>query len=272
LHAVLPEIEEHVLNMAAAVGVDTRQWPDLRDLLDEAHAALALAAESVVHDWLRIRSPLRAPDVANWQTSDCLKSAYVAPRPISSMLDAALNHATTGAGLTRRTFTLRNIDPQHGELDRELLSHISAAAARCRRTRRPLSLVLCEVDQQPQLVLDHGYDRLQRLMGFLERTIERLTDNRNCSLTLNDAHFAILLEDCGRAAALQIARELCDTVRDRGSLMTGIHQAISLSAGVAALAVTPRNFAAEDLVVAAHRCLHAAQSSGGGMTKSIDLM
>jgi hypothetical protein len=38
------------------------------------------------------------------------------------------------------------------------------------------------------------------------------------------------------------------------------------------MGVPPKNFAPEDLIHAARRCLSAAQASGGGSLKSIDIL
>ena len=47
---------------------------------------------------------------------------------------------------------------------------------------------------------------------------------------------------------------------------------LSFSAGVAALATPTRHSRAEDLLVAAERCLFAAVQSGGRVIKSIDVL
>jgi hypothetical protein len=41
--------------------------------------------------------------------------------------------------------------------------------------------------------------------------------------------------------------------------------------GVATLSLPPKNFPADDLIAAAHRCLGAAKTSGGNSLKSIGL-
>jgi hypothetical protein len=45
---------------------------------------------------------------------------------------------------------------------------------------------------------------------------------------------------------------------------------ITLSAGVATLALPPKNYPPQQLIDAAHRCLGGAQLSGGGNVKSIE--
>ena len=45
---------------------------------------------------------------------------------------------------------------------------------------------------------------------------------------------------------------------------------VSLSAGVATLALPPKNYPPQQLIDAAQRCLGGAQLSGGGNVKSIE--
>ncbi len=87
-------------------------------------------------------------------------------------------------------------------------------------------------------------------------------------LRVGQQTIAILLPDCERRAALQMTQEWqrnwSKYGTSHGSLLT------TLSIGVATVSLPTRNFPSENLIIAAQRCLDAAQLSGGNACKSIE--
>ena len=59
--------------------------------------------------------------------------------------------------------------------------------------------------------------------------------------------------------------------RVRPARRGGVQQPVTLSVGVATLALPPKNFPAQDLLTAADRCLYGSRASGGGVVKSIEI-
>ncbi len=59
--------------------------------------------------------------------------------------------------------------------------------------------------------------------------------------------------------------------RLRSARRGGLRQPVTLSVGVATVALPPKNFPAEDLLAAADRCLYGSRASGGGVVKSIEI-
>jgi GGDEF domain-containing protein len=88
-------------------------------------------------------------------------------------------------------------------------------------------------------------------------------------IAVGDARFALVLEEHDRSEATSVARGLLDAARRKGEQSST--SPIKISLGVATLALPPRNFPERELVEAARRCLHAAQTSGGDAVKSIEI-
>jgi hypothetical protein len=83
---------------------------------------------------------------------------------------------------------------------------------------------------------------------------------------------AVLLADCERQQAVRLSQPLLDGWRRAAEETSypGV-AGTSISIGLAAVTLAPRNFPAADLVASAARCLSGARSSGGNCLKSIEL-
>ena len=156
--------------------------------------------------------------------------------------------------------------------DPGLEAHVAAAVAACRQARKGLSLVLVEFDDFSSHLIMRGPEGAERSVRRLQAVIDRTHDGDGKVVMISDVRFALLLPEYDRQPAVQIARRLVDNVRtwSRDESQRGL-SAISVSAGVATLAMPPKNFPALELVEAAERCLAGVQLSGGDSVKSIDI-
>jgi GGDEF domain-containing protein/DNA-binding Xre family transcriptional regulator len=145
-----------------------------------------------------------------------------------------------------------------------LLGHVEAAVKSCRQARHAVSLALLE--------LDHSENVVQRAMDRLQAMMQAIVDQDGRVMQVADDRFAVVFEGCDRQPAIESTRQLVRSVRQWGATqVTTDGHALSLSAGVATLAMPPRNFPCRELIDAAERCLHGAQRSGGDSVKSIDI-
>lgn len=136
----------------------------------------------------------------------------------------------------------------------------------------PLTLAILQVDRFDDLVMARGVDGAKQLVRLIEAAVAAGWDRPTHCLTEGDGRFAVVIEDCDRQAAVALARRLVRGIRQWSlSQNPAPTSAVSLSAGLATLALPPKNFPAEDLIDAAQRCLYGAQSSGGDVVKSIDI-
>jgi len=265
LDGMLRELDDHVRALAKAFGVDARSWPDLTLLMQSALSALSQAAEDSVREWLGQHSTMqqalaRVRDEEQASAAgDVLPSNE--PQPAQAQKPAKFVRPTLSVTTFRASSSA------------QLLARVAAAADSCRRGRYPLSLILVQVDRHDEMLALGGIERLKRLIDFVERAILECSPNRSRGISLGNARFALVLENCDRAESLQVARYLADCVRNEqpACALPGV-AGVTLSIGVASTPVPPRNFVPEDLVAASHRCLNAAVASGGSMTKSIDLI
>lgn len=156
--------------------------------------------------------------------------------------------------------------------DPGLLGHIAAAVANCRRRRQPLSLLLIEIDDFEELIFQAGSAVAADLTENVLGRVSALLESGHHALVSGDAQLAVLLQNADRSAAVVAARYLLDLARcGKLSSSAAGQQTLSLSIGIASVALPAKNFPAADLLEAAQRCLFAVQSSGGEGVKSIDI-
>jgi diguanylate cyclase (GGDEF)-like protein len=228
------------------------------NLLAECQALSAAAAE------LTQRSADAAPpQPASLSSSESpLPEAVGPPAGMGVRSPLAIATATCPAP-ARRTSPL-DIDPG-------LLGQLSATVTACRQSRCALSLLIAELDNAEELTLRYGIERLASLRRFLEVLCRRLDHRYAICLPQGEAGFVVILPRCDRRLAVELGSQLVERIRQLGlGRSQSGRPAVSVSVGVATVALPPKNFPAQELLVAADRCLYSARASGGGVVKSIE--
>jgi GGDEF domain-containing protein len=157
--------------------------------------------------------------------------------------------------------------------DPGLLGKTGAAASHCRAQRLPLSLFLAEIDRFDQWIFSHGQETAATMARKLEGVIGQQLDAGSSCLHLGDGQYAVLLPDSERTSSVATAKEIARRVREFGApLGEATGTSLTLSIGLASLAVVPKNFPPQELIASARRCLDGAQLSGGDTLKSIELV
>jgi HD-like signal output (HDOD) protein/GGDEF domain-containing protein len=144
-------------------------------------------------------------------------------------------------------------------VDELLFADLSTAILACRQIRCGVSLLLANVDRWEEVVRLLGESAAHawhRQLITLCRQSE--IPGANC-YELRPGRVAIVLPNCDREASLAWAHELLTLVRARN--VDEIEPQFSISLGLATVALPPRNFAPQQLLEAAQRCLFAAQRS-----------
>lgn len=239
-------LEAKVDGLADVLSLELPQATDYRELLALAHARLAEVAADAAGDLLRGAAPssLLAYEVQSLgAAADQFEGPAVARGPCRSP-----------------------------DSDRGLLSHLAAAAAICRQSRCPLSLLLAELSHADELVLTRGMEGFRQLRSILERACRGLDHDQLTCLPHGEAGFAAILKGCDRQLAVRLGNRLIEHVT-RGSTATeGDKRPLaSVSVGAATVCMPSKNFPARDLIQAANRCLYGSHSSGGGVVKSIEI-
>ena len=152
-----------------------------------------------------------------------------------------------------------------------LAGRVAAAINRCRLARGPLSLALLAVDQFSDLLLQLGPGGATDLVHWLRRDLANWAGQRSPAAVIGESTFALVWENCPRSEAVQMVRQILSNTKSWRMPGANFQDAeISLSAGVATLALPPKNYPPQQLIDAAQRCLGGAQLSGGGNVKSIE--
>lgn len=155
-----------------------------------------------------------------------------------------------------------------------LNAHLTSIVDECRRQRRPLSLVLWEVDgtdgaRRP------GHGRLVRLGRWIKQACTETDHPGGQFLRITPTRAAWILPDAERAAAVSQVRAILHEAHTMAPEAVSRNEKVeergTFSAGVSTVTVPHKSFEARQLIEAADRCLYGAASFGGGSVKSIDV-
>jgi len=279
LKPIAAALQNKVADLAEVLSLELPSGERYSDLLIAAHGRLAdltvsaaaeIAASSPEDDLLNLTSQLRHEVRAFTQSS---RSAANRQSPVSagngdpeaSPLRSPASVVSSPAS-TNGPAVVAPVAAEPG-----LAGRVAAATNRCRLARGPLSLALVAVDQFPDLLLQLGPGGTADLLHWLRIDLANWAGQRTGAAQIGEATFALLWENCPRSDAVATVRQILSQVktwRMPGSI--GQDLEISLSAGVATLALPPKNFPPQQLIDAAQRCLSGVQLSGGGSAKSIE--
>lgn len=272
-------LEQKVQQLADVLRLQLPENTDYRELLLRAHAQLAEVASDAAETLLRRqfhgvdRDERGLLDEFQSLSEAVARVAHGAPRrskpavsPVEPVAAAVRSSPPPDCALASPRSRTAALDA-----DPSLQSHLTSMAAACRQSRCSLSLLLVELDNPEDLVARYGVERLAGFRRFLEYACRKLEHPCAICLPHGEVGFAVILPRCDRQVAVQLGNELIDRVRqlDLGRSPAG-RAVMSISAGVATVALPPKNFPADALLEAADRCLYGAHASGG-VLKSIEI-
>jgi HD-like signal output (HDOD) protein/GGDEF domain-containing protein len=296
LSGLVGTLQAKVEQLADVLNLDLGAGTDYTAVLLEAHARLSDVAADVAGDLIR---PARAADEV--QESEALlaevqvlqaaahQAARSATRPSGQGggKDATLRsqlwaegHAAHPPTSTHQPITRSGeagaprppTVPPAGELDPAFLGELTTAAASCRQARCALSLLLVALDRFEDLAIARGVEGVERVVEFLGAACRAAAVPGAVCRRAGDSQFALLLPACDRQAAVTVGSDLLDKMRHFGSPLAGqVRPSVTVSIGIAAARMPPKNFQPGDLIESAERCLHASRLSGGNALKSIEV-
>ncbi len=286
-HGISPEqlarlatdLELKVQQLADVLSVGLSCGMSYAEALARAHAKLAETATSAAEDLLRadleqlhreiqelsaVASQALCRPPAHPSSGHPGPVGESAPRPPAASPQRRPAVQETAAPPAQRC---AEVEP-----DRVALSRLAMAVAACRQARSPLSLLLVELVGSEELTFAWGREGFGRVMHLLESACTGLEHPRAILLPIGEAGFALILPDCDRRLAVELGHQVLETMRramakwaEPGGMMPAI------AAGVASVAMPPKNFPAPDLWNAAQRCLNGSRACGGGVVKSIEI-
>lgn len=198
----------------------------------------------------------------------------VAPRTLETRVLAHVSAGGHGGDASCYSAGVGSADPLtlSASDDPALWGWLRAGIVAARQARRPLSLLLVEIDRYGDLVFQCGLSDAKELMARIARVCAGVDHPEVTSLQVREARFAIVLVDCDRREATRLGR---DVVRAVHALTTAASSEdsldVTISIGAATVSLPAKNFQAQALVDAADRCLYGARAAGGDSVKSIEI-
>ncbi|MGY8771479.1 MAG: HDOD domain-containing protein [Pirellulales bacterium] len=272
IEALTQSIELKVTQLANAMSVDLPENVDFTKIMLQAYTALAAMTEDVSLE-LASHDPATQDLHKSWKEATELSSMVqnYCPANVPTPTDHSQNKPTPTGPYSHPTIQTQ----QQATIitDVALLGKINTAVDNSRIQRQPLSLLSLQVDGYETLILQQGLVESEKVMQLLVTVVNAITESEGDCLEVNNGQLTFLLEDHDRTHAVRAARHLVEGVQLWSQQRTTNGQsAITLSAGVSTVAMPPKNFAAEPLVEAAHRCMLAVQQGGGNGVKSIEIL
>ena len=154
-----------------------------------------------------------------------------------------------------------------------LLFHCTQRLASCRQARKPLTLILVEVDRPRADAPQRTPEEIAQFVQLVGLVCGKIDHPQATQLILTEIRLSILLPNCDRPAARAFGHMILDEVRRLCARSAELTRAkLTMSVGVATVATPAKNFFAQSLIASADRCLQTAQLCGGNAVKSIDVL
>jgi diguanylate cyclase (GGDEF)-like protein len=147
---------------------------------------------------------------------------------------------------------------------------LSSEISRADRFRRPLSLLMVDLDHMKALNDHLGHQAGDKVLKDAAWTLMRSVRNCDAVSRYGGDEFAIILVETGKTDALTTANRLADEVReapvDQGERLQDQEHPMTVSVGVASYPTDAK--AKEELIRKADRALYEAKSQGGDCVRS----
>jgi diguanylate cyclase (GGDEF)-like protein len=286
LAAIVDSLENRVAQLASAFALKLPAGASYRDILAVAHRRLAGVAAEAVPDVVRAdRTRAAAAPMldADAQVDDLWNQTQQLGAAVEQFLDGSSRRAaprrradSPQAVLPPMAAIASNADAVNPSaakvaLEVQLEARLVAATASCRARRAPLTLLLVAIDRFAEVTFATGASRAEQIAAQIASICQRTTANAECEAA-GDGVWAVVLRDCDRNQAVRHSGNIAAAVRSLPTNDAVEEAVVTVSIGVATVALPPKNFSIKVLVERASRCLYAAQSAGGNVQKSIEIL
>ena len=282
VHLFLLDSERHELVLAAAAGPTATalmQSPPRLSLLGDSLAAASARHQKLVapfnargtlHPFLpEARSAAAAPLRSAGALNGVLEIASSVDLAFSGndglvlqTLADLVGVAVVNSRLYQQMAELARLDELTGLLNRRtLMARLEAEWGRCQRYKRPLSLLLLDLDFLKQVNDRHGHPTGDRALAAIARAIEQSVRKVDTAGRLGGDEFMLILPETPHTGAMEVADRLGARCRGIAIPTEGPPPSLTVSLGVASWPDTETASAAE-LINAADRALYRAKASG----------
>lgn len=271
LHEIVPVLQDRVQRLAEVLSLDLPAGANYTQIIIEAHAQMAELTEDMAE---RLSRPPSADERAHERLlADAteLRSAvsqFLRPRP--KFEPKAPNKVSVPRATEAATSpAVGATAPALAMLPQTFADRLILSVGDCRSKRCPLSLMLVELkggasgDAQDEQLVGQILENACRMVELEAKYVEEISPRRR----------AVILPDCERQHGVRLAHDMLRRVNralERLAQHDDVAQRVA-AAGVASVSLPPKNFAPQELLAAADRCLSAAQSSGAGVVKSLEI-
>ena len=170
----------------------------------------------------------------------------------------------------RRLETLAHTDPLTGLANRrQFITESQRLIAHARRTHRPLSLIVCDIDSFKQVNDVHGHTSGDQVICQVAHSLRSTVREEDIVGRFGGDEFVVLLPDSCEQDARAVALRLCEHARtSRDEIEPDTAPRFTLSCGVAELRDTDERL--EDMFLRADHRLYLAKELGRDRVVSSD--
>ncbi len=186
-------------------------------------------------------------------------------KKLFATIGGQLGIAIENARLFEKTKELSLHDPLTGLANRSLMDiELKNNFAMARRTKRPLSLVMLDLDHFKKYNDTYGHPAGDKLLADIAAIITGMMRETDLVVRYGGEEFLIILPETDSSSAVQIAERIRTTIMQTGFLFTGNQQPgyITVSQGVATYDQTVEIDREDRILVMADGALYHAKRAG----------
>ena len=275
LNELVALVQPKVQQLAEVLSLDLPEGTDYLQVLTEAHAQMSELAEMFAEPFSRIANSEEhayedvVADTAHLRTAvDGFLHSSLPLKEEPSSDGARVVPIGREASIDGNEIVAMPLTDILG-LDNDFAQLLTLAVGQSRSRRQPLSVILLEVSgtggesEHYRHLFSQVLDSACQGVDVREVLVKPVSTTRRALMLTNcERRDAVRLADQAMERAEQLALQLADK---------GTMQKVDVSAGVASVALPPKNFPPQDLLEKAQRCLVAAQSASSGTVKSLEI-
>ena len=272
LNDLVAHLHPQVKQLSEALSLDLPEDTDYAAVISAAHEQMSLLAESVAE-------PLSRHATEEESYADVLTDAS----HLRTAMDAYLSRPTANVAATEEaaettlpadgaSFSSSTADSSAQllvETEVNFSNTLTMAVGHCRAQRQPVSLILLGAVGESTLDKTDA-PRISQMVDFVcvNEDVPGLVVE-----PLKTCQRALVLPDFDRLQAARFAHRLIDQLQRmiRKWETAGVSLDCLVGAGVASVALPPKNFPPLDLLKTARRCLAAVHSGGSPGVKSLEI-
>jgi len=273
LNALVGTLQPKVKQLAEVLSLELAEELDYNEIVASAHQRMGEITEQVVE--LLGHPPLEEEQAYSNLLADA--------NHLRSAVDSFLHHTspsnsqpTTIAEAAQPGSPSKAVQPTSAPsanvapvATADFKTQLTFTAGHCRSRRQPVSVLLLEISGASS-----SEAQGRQLLGQMVEVACRQIDVPEVFFeAANLCRRMLVLPNCDRHEAVRYAEETIRQIEKMVQRLEGRGTVLKYlaSAGVAAVALPPKNFPPHDLIETAERCLTAAQSSGSSVVKSLEI-